>query len=312
MALSAAFLCFKIFNLVTPLVAMLRILRQVGDVVNKALKYALDLTQPDMPVLELCERVEAFIRANDAKPAFPVNVSVNEVAAHYTAKRGDSLKIPKTGLVKIDVGAQRDGYIVDAAVTVTLGPVFNNLQKAAKSALESAINAAKPGIKAWQIGEVVERVIKSFGLSPIYNLTGHKVERYLLHAGHVIPNYSDKTASQALAPGDVYAIEPFATNGEGYVVDGGEITIYRLARMRHKNYQHLIDIISAEAGPLPFTPRWFPQLTDDAIREALKAGVLQGYEVLVERSKGFVAQFEDTVYVGENEVIPLVRTLELL
>jgi len=291
---------------------MLRTLRQVGDVVHKSLKYAMDLAQPDMPVLELCERVEAFIRSSDAKPAFPVNVSINEVAAHYTAKRGDQLRIPRSGLVKIDVGAQRDGYIVDAAVTVALGSVFVNLQKAARAALEAALNTARPGVKAWQIGDSVEKVIKNFGFNPVYNLTGHKIERFILHAGYVIPNYPDKSASQALAPGDVYAIEPFVTNGEGYVADGREVTIYRLLRMRHKNLQHVIDLVSAEVGPLPFTPRWFPQLDDSTIATALKAGVLHGYEVLVERSRGFVAQFEDTVYVGEGEVVPLARTLELL
>jgi len=291
---------------------MLRILRQVGDVVHKALRYAIDLTQPGTPVLEICEKVEAFIRANDAKPAFPVNISINEVAAHYTAKRGDDLTIPKTGLVKIDIGAHRDGYIVDAAVTVALGPVFVNLAKAARAALEAAVNTVKPGVKAWQIGDAVERVIKNYGFKPVYNLTGHKIERYLLHAGYVIPNYPDKSASQTLSPGDIYAIEPFSTNGEGYVVDGKEITIFRLARMRHKVFQPLIDVVSSEAGPLPFTPRWFPQLDDNTIAMALKAGVLHGYEVLIERSRGFVAQYEDTIYVGEDSAVPLARTLDLL
>ncbi|ACB40249.1 type II methionyl aminopeptidase [Pyrobaculum neutrophilum] len=291
---------------------MLRVLRQVGDVVHRALKYAIDLAQAETPVLEICEKVEGFIRANDAKPAFPVNVSINEVAAHYTARRGDVLRLPKTGVVKIDVGAQRDGYIVDAAVTIAVGPVFSNLAKAARAALETALGAVKPGVKAWQVGESVERVIKSFGFNPIYNLTGHKIERYILHAGYVVPNYPDKTASQAFAVGDVYAVEPFATNGEGYVTDGRDITIYRLVRMRHKTHQHVIDVVSAEAGPLPFSPRWFPQLSDADIESALKAGVLQGYEVLVERSRGYVAQFEDTVYVSEDGAVPLARTLELL
>lgn len=291
---------------------MLQTLRAVGDVVHKALKFAMDLAQPDTPVLEICEKVESFIRANGAKPAFPVNIGINDVAAHYTARRGDTLRIPKSGVVKIDVGAQRDGYIVDAAVTVALGPVFSNLAKAAQSALSAAISAAKPGVKAWQIGEAIERSIRSFGLRPIYNLTGHMIKRYLLHAGYVIPNYPDKSAAQALSPEDVYAIEPFVTNGEGYVVEGKDVTILKLVRMRHKAFQPLIDIISAEVGPLPFSPRWFPQLDDLVFSQALKAGVLHGYEVLVERTRGFVAQFEDTIYVGEDSVIPLARTLELL
>ncbi|MEM1887438.1 MAG: type II methionyl aminopeptidase [Pyrobaculum sp.] len=290
---------------------MLQILKIVGDVVHRALKYAIDLTQPDMPVLEICEKVENFIRSNDVKPAFPVNIGINEVAAHFTARRGETLRIPKSGVVKIDVGAQRDGYIVDAAVTVTFGPVFSKIAKAAQNALSTALSIAKPGVKAWQIGDAVEGVIKSYGLRPVYNLTGHMIKRYLLHAGYVIPNYPDKSASQTLEPGDVYAIEPFATNGEGYVEESREITIYRLIKMRHKTFQPLIDVIYAEAGPLPFSPRWFPKIDGSLFSQAVKGGVLHGYEILIERSKGFVAQFEDTVYITEDSVIPLARTLDL-
>ncbi|MFN7105139.1 MAG: type II methionyl aminopeptidase [Pyrobaculum sp.] len=290
---------------------MFEILRQVGNVVHKALKYAIDLVEPDRPVLEICEKVEAFIRDNGMKPAFPINISINDVAAHYTAKRGDILVIPKSGVVKIDVGAHKDGYIVDAAVTKALGPLFGNLTKAAKSALEAAINAARPGVRGWQIGGVIEATVKNHGFNPVYNLTGHKIERYVLHAGHVIPNYPDRSASQVLSPGDVYAVEPFVTNGGGYVIDGRDITIYRLAKSRHKAIQDLIDLIKSEAGPLPFSPRWFPQIDDKTFALALRGGVLYGYNVLIEKSGGFIAQFEDTIYVVEDGVMPLAKTLEL-
>ncbi|MFN3803673.1 MAG: type II methionyl aminopeptidase [Pyrobaculum sp.] len=290
---------------------MLEVLRQVGDVVHKALKYAVDLVEPGRPLLEICEKVESFIRANDMKPAFPVNIGINDVAAHYTAKRGDILVIPKSGVVKIDVGAHKDGYIVDAAVTKALGSLFGNLTKAARSALEAAINTARPGVRGWQIGGVIEATVKNYGFNPVYNLTGHKIERYVLHAGHVIPNYPDRSASQVLSPGDVYAVEPFVTNGGGYVIDGRDVTIYRLAKSRHKAMQHLIDLIKSETGPLPFSPRWFPQIGDDTIALALRGGVLYGYNVLLERGGGFIAQFEDTVYVSEDGVVPLARPLEL-
>jgi len=291
---------------------VLRALRLAGDVVRQALKYAIDLAQPGTPVLEICERVEKLIRGSGAKPAFPVNVGVNEVAAHYTAKRNDVLMVPRVGVVKIDVGVQRDGYIVDAAVTVALGSPFEGLVRAAREALRVALEAARPGVKAWQIGMAIERAAKRFGFRPVYNLTGHRIERYTIHAGDVVPNYPDTSASQALKPGDIYAIEPFVTNGEGFVTERGEITIYRLTQTRRKEFRRLIDIVRAEAGPLPFSPRWFPQIDDADIAAAHRAGVLHGYEVLVERSGGFVAQFEETVYVDEDSVILLADTLELL
>ena len=37
----------------------------------------------------ICETVEAKIRSLGAQPAFPVNTSLNEIAAHYTAEPND-------------------------------------------------------------------------------------------------------------------------------------------------------------------------------------------------------------------------------
>ncbi|MGC9170416.1 MAG: type II methionyl aminopeptidase [Thermoproteus sp.] len=284
-----------------------------GDVVHRALKYAMDIIHPDMPVLELCEKIEQFIIAQGAKPAFPVNISINEVAAHYTATRNDGSKIPKNSVVKIDVGAHKDGYIVDAAVTVALGTnAYDGLIRASYNALKKASEALKPGVRAWQIGEAIEAAIKSFGYKPIYNLTGHRIERYVLHAGDVIPNYGDRSASQNIKTGDVYAVEPFATNGKGYVVDRKNITIFRLLRNKSKKYQKYIDIIYQFSNNLPFTPRWFPQIPDAFYKDALSEGVLYGYEVLVEEANGFVAQFEDTFLIEDDGARPLARTLELV
>lgn len=291
----------------------MRELVEVGEIVHKALKYALDIIHPDMPVLELCEKIESFIAAQGAKPAFPVNIGINNVAAHYTAVKNDGLKIPKNSVVKIDVGAHKDGYIVDAAVTTSLGTnAYEGLVKASYNALKKAYEVMRPGVKAWQIGEAIEGVIKASGYRPIYNLTGHRIERYNLHAGDVIPNYADKSASQSLKVGDIYAVEPFATNGKGYVVDQRNITIFRLIRNKSKKYQKYVDIIYAYSNALPFTPRWFPQIPDEFYRDAIAEGVLYGYEVLVEEGGGFVAQFEDTFVVEEGGVRPLARTLELL
>ncbi len=291
----------------------MRELIEAGEVVHRALKYALDVIHPDMPVLELCEKIEGFIIAQGAKPAFPANISINNVAAHYTAKKGDELRIPRNAIIKIDIGAHKDGYIVDAAVTISLGSnAYDGLVRASYSALKKAFEVMRPGIKAWQIGEAIEGVIRASGYRPIYNLTGHRIERYNLHAGEVIPNYPDKSASQALKVGDVYAVEPFATNGRGYVVDGGSITIYRLVRVKSKKYQKYVEIIYEYSNNLPFAPRWFPQIPDDFYEEAMAEGVLYGYEVLVEEGGGFVSQFEDTFVVEEGGARPLARTLELL
>jgi len=53
-------------------------------------------------VYEICEHVESEIRKRGAKCAFPVNTSINEVAAHYTAEPNDEITITDDDLVKID------------------------------------------------------------------------------------------------------------------------------------------------------------------------------------------------------------------
>ena len=56
-----------------------------------------------MLVIDVCEKTEGLIRAKGGKPAFPCNVSINEVAAHYTSPPGDTLRIPEGSTVKVDL-----------------------------------------------------------------------------------------------------------------------------------------------------------------------------------------------------------------
>jgi len=231
------------------------------------------------------------------------------VAAHYTAKPGDQMRLRPGSLVKLDVGVHIDGYIVDAAVTVEVGTVFMEpLIQAARRALEAAITIIKPGVRVSQVGAVVERTIKAMGFKPIYNLTGHKIERYVLHGGVSVPNYEDRSARYVFREGDTFAIEPFATNGRGEVVDGREVTIYRVLKL--VDMPEVKAIYETTRG-LPFTPRWFPGIPLEFYPRAMRSGVLYGYPILVEAGRGLVAQFEDTVYVDSDGAVPLVNTLEI-
>ncbi|WP_238375064.1 type II methionyl aminopeptidase [Vulcanisaeta thermophila] len=296
---------------------VLRIYERLGKIARDTLSYAMSIVEPGMPILELCERVEDRIRQGGAKPAFPLNVSINEVAAHYTAVVNDKSVIPRNSVVKIDLGAHIDGYIVDAAVTVTFNPMYNQLIKAAAKALETAQLVIKPGVNLGFVGSNIERAIKSFGFKPIENLTGHLIRRYELHAGKSVPNY-DNGDKQRILEGEVYAVEPFATNGAGYVVDGNQVTIFRLIknpRPRDPHYE-VLSRINSEIGPLPFTPRWLvPWFGDgvvNVVNELSARGYLYGYPVLIERGKGLVAQVEDTFIVTRDGAVPVVNVLSLI
>ena len=296
---------------------LLKIYERLGAIARDALNYAISIVEPGMPILELCERVENRIRQSGAKPAFPVNVSVNEVAAHYTATIGDKSVIPKGAVVKIDLGAHIDGYIVDTAVTVTFNPMYNQLIKASMKALEAAQLSMKPGVTLASVGTQIERAIKSFGFKPIKNLSGHLIRRYVLHAGKSVPNY-DNGDRQRIVEGEVYAVEPFSTNGAGYVDDGPQVTIYHLFKNPNPRDPHyeVLSYISSEIGPLPFTPRWlvtrFGEEVGNVINELYMKDYIYGYPVLIEHGKGLVAQVEDTFIITKDGAIPVVNVLSLL
>ena len=136
-------------------------------------------------VYEICEQVEDEIKKRGARCAFPVNTSINEIAAHYTAEPDDPITIKDTDLVKIDLGAQIDGYIADTAVTVCYNAQFEGLVRAAEDALGSAMSMIKSGVKSSDVGRTIESTIKGRGFKPIANLSGHSLDQYTIHAGKV-------------------------------------------------------------------------------------------------------------------------------
>jgi len=83
---------------------------------------------------EICEYVESEIIKRGAKCAFPVNTSLNEVAAHYTAEPNDPKTVSDSDLIKIDLGGQINGYIADTAVTVNYDPQYDSLVQTAENA----------------------------------------------------------------------------------------------------------------------------------------------------------------------------------
>lgn len=262
-------------------------------------------------VFEICEEVENEIIRRGAKCAFPVNTSINEVAAHYTAEPNDQLKISDTDLVKIDLGAQVNGYIADTAVTVCFDPHYESLVQAAEDALSNAMAMIKVGVKASDIGRTIEKTIKQYGLKPIVNLSGHSLDQYTIHAGKSIPNIWS-IGSFSLSGSSAYACEPFVTTNEGlgFVREGKTKNIFALvSRKKTKNEEvdELLDYIWENFNMLPFALRWIVKKWDEnKARELLgilvKKKIVHSYPVLIEANGQRVAQAEHTFIPTDNGV----------
>jgi len=204
-----------------------RILRETREEMKR-------FVREGMPIIEVCEKAENLIREKGGKPAFPCNVSINEIAAHYTSPPNDDKIIPEKSIVKVDLGVHVDGYVTDSAVTVNFNPEYEAMVETARQALKTATEVIHPGMSISRLGSIIEKTIKSRGFKPISNLTGHQVGRYLVHAGVSLPNVSHISFSK-IKLGNVYAIEPFVTvkNAVGKVRDGEIVTIFRFLRPKH-------------------------------------------------------------------------------
>ncbi|MEM2550327.1 MAG: type II methionyl aminopeptidase [Nitrososphaerota archaeon] len=279
---------------------------KAGEILKKVLKEAEEKVFVGAKILDVAEFIEGRIVELGAKPAFPVNVSINSDAAHFTPAKGDERVFKKGDLVKIDAGAHIDGFIADMAISIDLGE-NTELIKASKEALMNAIDAVKAGIDTAKLGKIIEETIKKHGFKPVVNLTGHGLLPYIAHAPPSIYNYATQRGV-VLEEGDIIAIEPFATNGAGLVTDSSEAYIFRyLSPKKAKKFEReLLATIWNRFRSLPFCDRWvrdiIPGETLPKLIELSHIGSLYGYHVLVERGRGLVAQSEHTVIVCEDGV----------
>ena len=262
-------------------------------------------------VFEICEHVEDEIRKRGAKCAFPVNTSINEVAAHYTAEPNDELTIKDDDLVKIDLGAQINGYIADTAVTVCYNPEYDNLVDAAQQSLDNAMSMIKIGVKSSDVGRTIEKTIKQMGFLPIANLSGHSLDQYTIHAGKSVPNIWS-IGSFTFNENQAFACEPFVTTGEGlgFVHEGKIKNIFALSsrkKTKDKDADKMLDYIWQNFNLLPFALRWLTNEWEEKEARRLleilvKKKAVHAYPILVEGNGQRVTQAEHTFIPNETGV----------
>jgi len=262
-------------------------------------------------VFEICEHVENEIKKRGAKCAFPVNTSINEVAAHYTAEPNDPLVIKDDDLVKIDLGAQINGYIADTAVTVCYNTEFDSMVQTAELSLSNAMSMMKVGVKSSDVGRTIEKTIKQMGFLPIANLSGHSLDQYTIHAGKSVPNIWS-IGSFTFNENQAFACEPFVTTGEGlgFVHEGKIKNIFALSsrkKTKDKDADKMLDYIWQNFNLLPFALRWLTTEWEEKEARRLleilvKKKAVHAYPILVEGNGQRVTQAEHTFIPNETGV----------
>ncbi len=282
---------------------------KAGEILRQVKKELPSIVKPGVKLIEVAEFVENRIIELGAFPAFPCNISIDRDAAHFTPKKGDERVLKEGSIVKVDIGAHVDGFVADTAVTFDLGSDMPELVDAANEALENAISTVRAGVDVAEVGRVIEETIKKHGFRPVYNLTGHGLERWIAHAKPTIYNYPAGKGVR-LEEGMIIAIEPFVTNGVGKVADRNEVEIFSLPPEVAENERSLRLVRMKQAREvlreamrfrtLPFARRWLKKAPEIIVSRLVRDGLMRAYPVLAEVSGGKVAQAEHTLIVEKD------------
>jgi len=282
--------------------------REAGILAAKILRDGAKEIRIGASYLDIVESIESQVTNEGAALAFPLNLSLNEDAAHDTASPGDTRILAKGDVAKLDLGVQVDGYIADTATTVDLG-VNSLLVDASKQALEAAIGIIRPGVTVGDLGMAVQTTIENRGYRPIANLTGHGLDKYVLHRSPTIPNIGIK-GGVVLEEGMVFAIEPFATTGSGHVMEKTRKEIYSQISQKPVRIpagRAILEQIRDRHG-LPFSRRWLKERKMDlALLTLIRSQVLHVYPVLSDIPGSLVSQAEHTIIVTADGCIVTTR-----
>lgn len=290
---------------------------KAGKIASQVREYARAQDHTGRSLSEICNDIEQEIFKNGGEPAFPVNVSLNDIAAHYTAVPNDPIIVKNTDVLKIDVGVHIDGYIADTAVTVSYDTKYQNLIDIAERALDEAIGISRSNTRVSEIGRIIEKTITKYGCKPIQNLSGHSLERYTIHAGKSIPNIWTIGHSFNLSVNNVYAIEPFVTtnDGQGVVYEGKIKNIFSIGsrkRTKEQKTDDFLEYLWNKFKTLPFALRWIVNEYEE--KEALylleilvKKKNVHAYPILVEGANRIVVQAEHTIIPQESNTLTITK-----
>jgi methionyl aminopeptidase len=275
--------------------------REAGEILARVRDEAADRVEQGVRHLDVAEWAEDRIRDLGGEPAFPVNVSIDEEAAHATPSADDEATFGGE-VVNLDLGVHVDGWLADTAVTVDLKRE-PDLVDASAEALDAAIDVIEAGVACGEVGAAIEETIEGYGYNPVVNLTGHGLGHWEQHTEPNVPNRAVQQ-SATLDTGDVVAIEPFATDGTGKVSEGSEERIFALEAersVRNRDARQALEQITETYRTLPYATRWLDvDRPEVAIRRLKRADAIHGYPVLKEVDGALVSQKEHTVIVTDD------------
>jgi len=287
-------------------------LKKAGTIAQEVKKFIKPKIKVGAKGLEIVEAAELKIEELGGGCAFPVNLCINNIAAHYTSPiKDDDLTINDGDIVKLDLGVHIEGWIVDTAFTVSFSDEksLENIIQATEVAVEAAKMMAKPNVNTKELGKKIESIVKGFKYNPIKELGGHQIERWTVHGKKALPELGNQGGDE-MEEGDVFAVEIFASTGEGSIHNTKYSYIYELnpytgrVPLRRKASKQILGFVNKNYKTLPFAERWlakeFRMGVIFGLSELIQQGKLQTHYVLAEQKGEYIAQTEETILITED------------
>jgi methionyl aminopeptidase len=232
--------------------------------------------------------------------AFPVGISINDVAAHDTPSNSDRL-INKDDLLKIDYGVHINGCISDGAFSICPSGKYDDLIKISEGATNIGIKNSGPDCILGEIGGYIQEYIESkeiiidnttYQIKSIYDLSGHNMSPYIIHLNKAVPNIKIPYYER-MKEDEVFAIETFPTTGSGDIYNCSECNHFMIEQKNVENINEETKKIYDIRKTLAFCPRWFDISDDEYISK---------FPILKTIDGGIVSQYEKTIYVKDNGI----------
>lgn len=229
-------------------------LKRIGRIVRRTLDGMAEAVRPGITTAELCRIGEKILHDHGAESSPPkaygfpaaVCISVNDEAIHGIPT---SRMLLEGDLVKLDLAAEKNGFVADAAITVRVGKVpelAEDLVRCAERAFRRGAKAARVGSRVYEIGRVVEREVSADGFRVMRELCGHGVGRRI-HELPSVPNFFDKRSRTHLTEGLVITIEPIIAGGTGHAeLQEDRWTIKTADGSLSAHYEHTIVITKGD------------------------------------------------------------------
>lgn len=268
-------------------------------------KYALDIVEfIENEILTLTQ----FDKNNPLNSgiAFPVGVNINEIAAHFTPDKSNNPLLKYNDIIKIDYGVHINGYITDGAFSYCKSNKYNDLIEISKNATNIGIKHSGPDAVLGDIGYYIQEYIESkeieidkkiHQIKSIYDLSGHNIDRYIIHKNKAVPNIKIPYYERMLE-NEVYAIETFPTTGDGHIrcsldecnhfmIEPNNVVL----NFNNDKIKQIYDVRKT----LAFCPRWFNFKIPDS-------KFITKYPTLKTTDNGMVAQWEKTIFIKNNGI----------